>query len=230
MCRGVQCGVALALLLIAGCGKEAPPPPVGGAVDPLPPPEKLDGLEVMALRLEMLSVAAGQYGDVHAKPVPPGGPTWGGNAKAFSWRVLLLPYLEYDDLYQRMSVGMPAAEYGPKMPTGYAPAGSSAPKNGMAHLRRVVGKGPRWEKAFVVVMSENGVPWAEPGDEVAIESVKPAHLIGSPNEFLALCADGKVRLIPKSLDAKAVEAALLDGTGGTPVDLKAIKEKQRRVK
>ena len=84
---------------------------------------------------------------------------------------------------------------------------------GKTIYRRVVVK----EKPglFILVESSELVPWFRPTDDLGLAEGRPLPKMGGnfSTGFFALCGDGKVRFLSKTLTEKEVRKALLTGEG-----------------
>src|SRR5262249_30216642 len=146
----------------------------------------------------------------------------------FSWRVGLLPFIEEDNLYKSLSLltdhfQTPRAQLAKAPPPGLDKLMKTAvplytlPRHkkepAKTIFRRVVVKGQ--ENPFIVVESADLVDWAKTGDEITIAAGKPLPKLRGhfPGGILALCGDGRVRFLPRSLGKQALLDALTTGKG-----------------
>ena len=152
-----------------------------------------------------------------------------------SWRVHLLPYLDQQALYKQFRLDEPwDSEHNrkliPMMPALFRNP-SSPPRPGMTHYLGVAGKGLLFDGAkgrkiaditdgtsnttmVVEVNDDRAAVWTQP-DDWQFDPERPLAGLGSahPGGFMALFADGSVRFISKTIDAKVFQA-LLTVAGG----------------
>jgi hypothetical protein len=165
--------------------------------------------------------------------VGPDGKPW------HSWRVLLLPYIEHQPLYDRYDFGEPwdgpnnrrlAAE----MPRLYAFHGTHPPGLTTTNYLAVVGEGTMWpgkeprkdyppNAGNTVLVAENdglSVHWMEPRDlELGTMSLTVNHPHGVSSWYkwpAVVTADGTVRRLSDPLSAADLRALLLVGGAGNP--------------
>lgn len=154
-----------------------------------------------------------------------------------SWRVQILPYIEQQELYRQFHLDEPwDSEHNkkliPLMPALYHNP-SSPPRPGMAHFLGVSGKGLIFDGTkgrpiseitdgtsntimVVEVDPDRAVTWTKP-DDWEYNAAKPLAGLGKahPGGFNALLADGSVRFIAASIDARVFHAMLtIDGNDG----------------
>jgi hypothetical protein len=171
------------------------------------------------------------YHDAHGR-LPPA-IVYGNDGKPlYSWRVLLLPYLEQVDLYEQFNLDEPwdsphNRRLLPEMPKAYAPPSGKAwkvpPSHTVCHV--FIGKGAAFEgkeglrfpeefgagrsNTFLVVEAGEPVPWTKPAD-IAYDPQGPlADLPGLfHNGFRAGMADGRVQFVEKGWSETALRAAI----------------------
>jgi hypothetical protein len=151
-----------------------------------------------------------------------------------SWRVLLLPYLEQNELYKQFKLDEPwdSAHNKPllaKMPPAYAMPLKTKPGGTDTYYRAFVGNGAGWDwvvggkitqitdgtsNTLMAVAAAGAVPWTKP-DELAFDPEKDmAKLIGRFNgRFQMALFDGSVRSMAK-LPGKDTLNALITKSGG----------------
>jgi hypothetical protein len=160
---------------------------------------------------------------------------YGEKGPLYSWRVLLLPYMEQCELYDEFHRdeawdsphNLPLLK---RRPMGYAPPGSknsSAPE-GYTFVQVFIGKGAAFERptnlkddfpdgtsnTLLIVEGGPPVPWTKPED-IAFELDRPLPELATvfKDMFRVAYADGSVRQISKGMDP-AVLRALVTRNGG----------------
>lgn len=159
--------------------------------------------------------------------------------RLLSWRVLILPYIDHADLYQRFRLDEPwDSEHNrkliPLMPEIYGPAG--AEQIGMTKIVAPLTEGSVFgRKGAVVKLSEikdgagNTILVTEASSAAAVVWTKPADLkidVGNPlamlvggnaDSFRACMCDGSVRVISGAVTSELLNA-VLTFDGREPVD------------
>jgi len=174
-------------------------------------------------------------------------------AKPYSWRVALLPFLNQQDLYQQYRFDEPwdspaNLQVLEKMPDVYRAAGDPPDSTSTSYFV-LVGPGAVFPEAgamplrkgtgfreirdgtantLLVVEAKRSVPWTKPED-IPYDPAKPLPELGGHFEggFLAALCDGSVRFLPKDLD-EAVLRKLIEKADGQPVDLSKIRGQDPR--
>ena len=145
-----------------------------------------------------------------------------------SWRVLILPYIEQDNLYRQFKLDEPwdsehNKQFIDKMPSVYA-LPNKASKPGHTHYRVFVGNGAMWDwvqgttisqvtdglsNTLMVVEADEGVPWTKP-DELEFDPAKNLPKLGKAFKkgFHGLLGDGSVRFFRDSIDARILKAMI----------------------
>src|SRR5262245_3422597 len=146
-----------------------------------------------------------------------------------SWRVLLLPYLDQDDLFKQFRLDEPWDSKHNKpllarMPRAYAPPMPGKAKEANSTFYQVfVGKGTIFEgtegvsvseitdgtsATIAVVEAAEAVPWTKPAD-LPFDTRKPLPRLGGlfPSGFHAALADGSVSLFKKDFDIPMMRRA-----------------------
>jgi Protein of unknown function (DUF1559) len=146
-----------------------------------------------------------------------------------SWRVMILPYIEEDNLYKQFHLDEPwdsehNKQFIDKMPKTLALPNMMS-KPGHTHYRVFVGNGALFDwiqgytiadisdgtsNTWMVVEAEEGVPWSKP-DELEFDPKKDLPKLGKAfkNGFHVAYADGSVRFykeVPKSAKAMITKA------------------------
>lgn len=158
-----------------------------------------------------------------------------------SWRVLLLPYIDQNDLFARFHLDEPWDSTHnktllAKMPNVYHGPNRKLNQEGKTIFLLPVGKnaafkdgqqGPRFPADFTdgtsntifIVEADDGraVPWTKPED-LKIDPAHPERGLGGhfPQGFLAALADGSARLISKTI-SKATLRNAFDPNDGRPL-------------
>ena len=156
-----------------------------------------------------------------------------------SWRVLILPYLEQDNIYKKWKLDEPWDSPNNKPLSDlvvkvYVAPGAPEESSNKTHYRVFVGKGAGFEEimgqqrkglqfrdftdgtsnTIAVVEAAESVPWAKP-EELEFVPGKPLPPLGLPGKdgFNAVLFDGSVRFIRKAIDPRNLQA-LITRNGG----------------
>jgi hypothetical protein len=177
--------------------------------------------------LKQIALAMHSYRDEHGR-FPPAVVSKDGRP-LYSWRVLLLPYLERQNLYKQFHHDEPwDSEHNKKLlavPGVYAsPWGDKENADGVTCYQVLVGPGAAFEgrqglrtedfsdgtaNTLLVVEAAEAVPWTSPRD-VAYQPGKPLPRFGghTPGGFRAAYADGYVGLVPADTPEKTLRALI----------------------
>jgi hypothetical protein len=184
--------------------------------------------------LKQIGLAMHNYHDTHGT-MPPAAVCDKTGKPLLSWRVLILPYIEQDDLYRQFKLDEPwDSEHNKKllakMPKTYAIPGKTPAGGTDTHYRVFVGNGAGfdWIKGHSLVQFTDGtsntllcvtaadaVPWTKP-DELAFDPEKDmTRLVGlvANGRLQFLMGDGSVRSTNK-IPGKEVLHALITRGGG----------------
>jgi prepilin-type processing-associated H-X9-DG protein len=153
-----------------------------------------------------------------------------------SWRVMILPYLGHQDLYNRFNLDEPWDSAHNKvllkeMPPVYACRDRVKPEPFTTTYEVLVGKNTMFEKdrdigvqdvtdgtsnTFLVVEARNAVPWTKP-DDLAFDPGAAASLCGAgsshPGGFNAAMGDGSVHFIRDTIDVKKFRSMITRNLG-----------------
>ena len=160
----------------------------------------------------------------------------------YSWRVLILPYIEQGNIYKKWKLDEPWDSPNNKPLSDlvvkvFAAPGSPDENSNKTHYRVFVGKGAGFEETMgqqpkgqlfagitdgssntiSVVEATQSVPWAKP-EELEFIPGKPLPALGLPGKdgFNAALFDGTVRFIRKTIDPRNLQA-LITRNGGEEI-------------
>jgi hypothetical protein len=165
----------------------------------------------------------------------------------YSWRVLVLPFLDEENLFNSLHLDEPWDSPHNKpllkeMPRDFAPYMGSSDPPGLTRYQVFVGPGTAFERpgltladlhpsTLLAVEAGEAVPWAKPGDltydphgplpALGAGYTQPVHFLCyeiSPKAgFNACFADGSCRFIRRTVDGPSLRAVIT--RGGGEVDL-----------
>jgi RNA polymerase sigma factor (sigma-70 family) len=188
--------------------------------------QSVNNLKLLALAMHNYVSAYGQF--------PPAAVYSSDGKPLLSWRVLLLPYLDQQDLYAQFKLDEPWD--GPtnkkllaKMPDvfSFAPGKGKVTQDTIYQVFTGVGTifpSPKASKitditdgtsnTILIVEAAEAVPWTKPAD-LAFDPKKPLPKLGgiSKKVFLSAFADGSVRTLKQSIKAETLRA-LITSNGG----------------
>jgi len=165
----------------------------------------------------------------------------------YSWRVLILPFIEQDDLYRQFKLDEPWDSPNNKpllaqMPRLYWHPEQAQPTE-VTHYQVFTGDGAVFDldpkagrrtfagitdgpaNTILVVEATDAVPWTKPVD-LPYDPDRPLpHLGVSPMGFNTLMADASLHFIPKDTDEKTIRA-LITPNGGEIVEVPGAKAKR----
>lgn len=189
--------------------------------------------------LKQIGLAIHNYYDVHQRL--PGNIVDADGNPLLSWRVQLLPYVEYDHLYKQFKLDEPwdsehnkvLIAHMPKVfqspaqsanlttkTTYVAPVGEGTvfPPTGVVQFQNIV-DGTSNTIMVVEASDDAAVIWSQPDDPLIEEVDLPKLLLGHYQEgFIALYCDGSVRFFPDSIDVQTLRA-LFTRNGGEVVNI-----------
>jgi len=162
-----------------------------------------------------------------------------------SWRVLILPYIEQEKLYQAFRLNEPwDSEHNKKllaqMPEIFAPPGIKTKEKHTTFYRVFVGPGAIFEgnkginlldikdgtfSTVLAVEAGQAVPWTRP-DELPFDPKKALPKLGGifNGDFNVLLADGAVRFVRKPFNEE-VFRAMITRSGGEVVNFNDLEKK-----
>lgn len=185
--------------------------------------------------LKQIGISFHNYNDTMGS-MPPAAVCDKAGKPMLSWRVLILPYIEANNLYKEFKLDEPwdsdhNKKLIPKMPKIYALPFPTTAKANETHFRVFVGngaafdylKGPRIPADFqdgtsntlLVVTAKDAVPWTKP-DELAFDPDKDmTKLLGffSNDVCMVGLADGSVRGVSKSISKATLHGAITRNGG-----------------
>jgi hypothetical protein len=187
-----------------------------------------------AKNLQNLMIALWKYHEIN-EHFPPAAIYDKSGKSLLSWRVLLLPYLDEDDLFARFRLDEPWDSKHNKpllanMPKEYAPPLSGKTKEKYATFYQVfVGKGALFEGkegtsiwditdgtslTIAIVEAAQSVPWTKPAD-LSYDPKKPLPKLGGlfENGINAVFADGSPHWLKKDFDAAMMRVAITRNNG-----------------
>jgi len=190
--------------------------------------------------LKQLALATYVYMDSH-RVFPPAFKADGNGKPLLSWRVLVLPYLEGQELYKQFHLDEPwdsphnkqliskmpdiyrhpASKFAGQYKTAYlAVRGKDTMFPGAAAVRlRDVRDGTSQTLMLVEVDDEHAVVWTRP-DDWPFDTKQPRRGLGQfPGGFWAAFADGSVKFFKDPLDPAALGALFTRAAGDLPSEL-----------
>jgi hypothetical protein len=186
----------------------------------------------IALRLRQVGIAMTNYAGTHGR-LPPAAVYDQNGRPLLSWRVLLLPYLEYDSLFQHFKLDEPwdsphNAQLLGMMPKVFeSPGGLKDVRIDPFHtcFKVFVGKGAAFEgkqglklpedfpdgtpNTILVIEAGAPVPWTKPEDiPFAPDQPLPKLVALREDGFYLVLADGHLRFIGKNTSEATLRAAI----------------------
>jgi Protein of unknown function (DUF1559) len=162
-----------------------------------------------------------------------------------TWRVLLLPYLEENDLYSKFHLDEPwdsphNIALAEQMPRVYAGPEEIAVPGGKTFFQVLVGPGTSFEggrgfkspqdfpdgieSTILVVEARRPVPWTQPIDlpfsaDGALPEFGAPRGTSVPSVFTAAMVDGSVRAIKTDISADAIRTLITRNGGEKPAEI-----------
>jgi hypothetical protein len=179
------------------------------------------------------------YQDEHGR-LPPAVVYGEDGNPLYSWRVLLLPYIEQKDLYQRFHLDEPwdsphNLQLLPEMPSTYAPPPGKASKVPPHHtvVHVFVGQGAAFEgrqglrladdfsdgtsSTLLLIEAGEPVPWTKPADlPFDHGGPLPDLRLLFRDGFRVALADGHMRWVPLGTSEATLRAAITRNAGDCP--------------
>jgi hypothetical protein len=207
-----------------------------------PEPFVKGGLREAALHLQsqnnlkQMAFAMFNYQELE-KSLPPAARCDRQGRPLLSWRVLILPYLEYQSLYQEFHLDEPwdsphNLRLLPRMPKVYAPLDLKSAQPYCTPYQVFVDGGAAFEEkrglhlpadfpdgtsnTLLIVEAAELVPWTKPAD-LPYDRHRPLPPLGrlSPHYFQGVMADGSVRKIEGTVKETTLRAAITRNGGET---------------
>lgn len=189
--------------------------------------------------LKMIGLAIHSYHDSH-KQLPPHAIYSADRRPLLSWRVMILPYLEHDNLHRRFRFDEPwdgptNIQLLPMMPEIYASPGKDDVPPGHTFLQVFTGPGTPFEaglklnladikdgtsNTILVIQADRAVPWTKPED-IPFDPQGPLPKVGGvfPRGVCFGLADGSVRYLERSQLNETKLRALITRDGGEKVSI-----------
>jgi hypothetical protein len=191
--------------------------------------------------LKQIGIALHNYHDAYGH-LPPAIVRDKAGKPLYSWRVLILPFLEQENIYKKWKFDEPWDSPNNKPLSDlvmkvYMAPGHTEESSNKTHYRVFVGKGAGFEEVMgqqrkglqfrdftdglsntiAVVEAPESVPWAKP-EELEFIPGKPLPALGLPGKdgFNAALFDGSVRFIRKTIDPRNLQA-LITRNGGEEI-------------
>jgi RNA polymerase sigma factor (sigma-70 family) len=183
--------------------------------------------------LKLLMLAMHNYHDVN-KHFPPAAVYANDGKPLLSWRVLVLPYVDQDDLFKQFELEEPwDSEHNKKlltkMPKIYAPVRGKNKDSLSTHYQVFTGKGTVFEgtqglaitditdgtsTTIAIVEAAEAVPWTKPAD-LTYDPEKPLPKLGGmfKDVFHAAFADGSVHTLKREFDEHTMRLAITANDG-----------------
>jgi hypothetical protein len=187
-------------------------------------------------QMKELSLGLVNYAENNDGRLPPHAVFGSDGQPLLSWRVLILPFVEQDQLFHEFHLDEPwdsphNLRLLPRMPRIYAPPSwRSKPKENTTFYQVFVGRGAAFEgqkgmrhpqdfgdgtsNTILVVEAATAVPWTRPAD-VPYFPDGPLPPLGAmfPRYFLAATADGRPRLVSEKVSERTLRAAITRDAG-----------------
>jgi hypothetical protein len=208
-------------------------PPASADPLPLPDPDSLRAAQrkrKVQRDLVQLGLAMHNYADGNRSQLPPAAVTAKDGQPLLSWRVLLLPVLDQEELFRQFRLDEPwDSEHNkkllPRIPAVYALPPGEADRGPLTAYRAFVGDEAAFPArgsarfpasftdgtSFTILVAEaaDAVPWTKP-DELSVAADRPLPRLGGRLRgwFGVGMADGTVRLVRDDVDERLLRRAI----------------------
>ncbi|HET6576087.1 MAG TPA: DUF1559 domain-containing protein [Fimbriiglobus sp.] len=183
--------------------------------------------------LKQLALALHNYHDTYGG-FPPAALVDRRGKPMLSWRVMILPFVEQNELYQQFKLDEPwDSEHNKKllakMPKLYALPAEAKDGETLTHYQAFVGNGAVFDpirtckiqsitdgtsNTVLVATAAKGVPWTKPDDIPFDPKADPRTLLHMAENGCSIAlADGSVRFIAKTIDPAVLKAAITKSGG-----------------
>jgi hypothetical protein len=183
--------------------------------------------------LKQIALAFHNYHDTHGA-LPPAAVVDKTGRPLLSWRVLILPYIEQQPLYQQFKLDEPwdspnNKKLLDKMPPVYRLPHPTAAKANETHYQAFVGRGAAFDllrgakfqdftdglsNTLLVATAATPVPWSKPDDLAFDPNADMTRVIGFlPDVAQAAFGDGSVRALSRSISRRTLAALITRGGG-----------------
>jgi hypothetical protein len=194
--------------------------------------------------LKQLALGIINYADANNGRMPPATVYSKDGKPLYSWRILILPYIEQGDLYKQFKLDEPWDSENnkrlvEKMPKVFEPVAGKTKEKHATYYQVLVGKGAAFEdkqqvrypasfldgtsNTILIVEAGEAMPWTKPAD-VTCDPDRALPKLGGlfRDGFNAALADASVVFIRKDADKDELRAAITRA-GGEVVDWKKLK-------
>lgn len=201
--------------------------------------EKAVALEKSANNLKQIALATMNYADSMNGNLPPAAVCDKSGKPLLSWRVLILPYIEEEQLFKQFKLdeawdSAHNKKLLAKMPSTYAIPAVTKPGDTDTHYRVFVGKGAGWDwvqgarfpqsftdgtsQTILCVTAAEAVPWTKP-DELEFDPNKDMRKqLGAivQGKVQVAMFDGSVHILKKMPSQETIHALITRASGDIP--------------
>jgi hypothetical protein len=170
------------------------------------------------------------YHDTYGR-LPPAAVRGKGGKPLYSWRILVLPFIDQQELYKQFHLDEPwdsphNLAFLERMPRSFSPYKyRSEHRPGYTYFRVFVGKGTAFEdpqghpfkdftdgtsETILIAEAHEAVPWTKP-DELPYAADKPLPRLGGiarDGSARTAMADGSVHIVPPTVSEASLRAAI----------------------